>query len=100
MKNKTKAKLKEKLYPIIKIANVGGFKEETLLKIWRFYIKAMDAVFKFLSAVTFTLIFTYFLPQILHYTETQIIILLLCGILLYLRFGKITIEFAEEEEKE
>jgi len=69
--------------------------EKRLTKWLERYIKFLDITFKIITGVTISGTFLWFLPTYLKFGWERTIAIILCAILLQLRYGSIKTKFAE-----
>lgn len=98
MKKRTKEKLRSKLFPILIWASFNQVPMTIVEKIWRWYIKFLEIFFIISTSITFTIAFTWFFPIYLNRGYELSITILLCIIVLWLKYGTITIQYKEEDE--
>ena len=97
MKKRTKEKLRSKLFPIFDWARLNQLPPSWAEKAWSFYIKFLEVFFFITTSITFTTAFVWFFPIFLKRGYDFSIVILLCIIILHLKYGTITIQFKEEE---
>jgi hypothetical protein len=80
---------------LLKWSLLGQLPESWAEKAFNWYIKFLEVFFMISTSVTFTLAFVWFFPVYLKRGYEPSIVILLCIIALWLKYGTITIQFKE-----
>lgn len=92
MKKKTQEWIERKYYPILRKVSHRDFSDEWVGKVSSNTVKVVNFLYGIITAITLIGTFTWFFPKILKIPYETTITILLCLIILHLRYGKTTIE--------